>query len=42
MITVDDREQIRRAYFIEQKSKREIARELQHSRRLVFLSHVYL
>src|SRR5450759_884946 len=35
MITVDDHEQIRRAYFIEQKSKRQIARELQHSRSLV-------
>jgi len=35
MITVDDHEQIRRAYFIDQKSKRQIARELQHSRSLV-------
>jgi transposase len=31
MITVQDREQIRKAYFNEQKSIRQIARELQHS-----------
>lgn len=32
MITVDEREIIRRAYFVEQKSIRQIARELKHSR----------
>lgn len=32
MIQVEDREQIRRAYFVEGKSIREIARELGHSR----------
>jgi DNA-binding transcriptional regulator YhcF (GntR family) len=32
MIRVEDREQIRRAYFIEHKSVRQIARELGHSR----------
>ena len=31
MITVQDREQIRKTYFNEQKSIRQIARELQHS-----------
>jgi len=31
MITVQDCEQIRKAYFNEQKSIRQIARELQHS-----------
>ena len=35
MITVKDRENIRRAYFIEQKSVREIAKELGHSRKTV-------
>ena len=33
MIQVDEREQIRRAYFIEHKSMRQIAKELRHSRR---------
>jgi transposase len=32
MIKVDERERIRRAYFIEHKSMRQIARELRHSR----------
>jgi transposase len=32
MIKVDEREQIRRAYFIEHKSMRQIAKELRHSR----------
>jgi transposase len=32
MISVDDREQIRRAYFLEHKSIRKIAKELKHSR----------
>jgi transposase len=35
MISVKDRENIRRAYFIEQKSIREIAKELGHSRKTV-------
>jgi transposase len=35
MISVEDREQIRRAYFSEEKSQREIARELGHSRKTV-------
>jgi len=35
MISVKDRENIRRAYFIEQKSIREIATELGHSRKTV-------
>ena len=35
MISVEDREQIRRAYFIEKKSQRQIARELGHSRKTV-------
>jgi transposase len=35
MIRVDDRERIRRAYFLERKSIREIARELNHSRETV-------
>jgi len=32
MIKVDKREQIRRAYYVEEKSIRQIARELRHSR----------
>jgi transposase len=35
MQTVEDREAIRRAFFIEEKSIREIARELHHSRRTI-------
>lgn len=35
MIQVDDKEQIRRAYFLENKSQRQIARELHHSRATV-------
>jgi transposase len=35
MIQVEDREQIRRAYFIDGKSVRQIARELGHSRTTV-------
>ena len=35
MISVNDRECIRRAYFVEHKSIREIARELRHSRKTV-------
>ena len=35
MIPVDERERIRRAYYVEQKSKRQIARELGHSRATV-------
>jgi len=35
MISVEDRERIRRAYFIEDKSIRQIARELRHSRKTV-------
>ena len=35
MISVTDRENIRRAYFIEQKSIREIAKALGHSRKTV-------
>jgi transposase len=35
MITVEDREKIRRAYFIEQKSIRQIAREYNYSRQVV-------
>ncbi len=35
MITVDDREAIRRAYFVERKSIRQIARELHHSRKTI-------
>ncbi|MGZ6347282.1 MAG: IS21 family transposase [Anaerolineales bacterium] len=35
MITVKDRESIRRAYFLEEKSIREIAKELGHSRKTV-------
>lgn len=35
MVTVEDREQIRRAYFVERKGIRQIARELGHSRRNV-------
>lgn len=35
MIKVDEREKIRRAYFIEHKSMRQIARELGHSRNTV-------
>ena len=32
MIRVEDRERIRRAYFVEHKSMRQIARELRHGR----------
>ena len=35
MISVEDREKIRRAYFKENKSQRQIARELGHSRKTV-------
>jgi DNA-binding NtrC family response regulator len=35
MIQVDEREQIRRAYFVEQQGMRRIARELGHSRRTI-------
>jgi len=35
MIKVDERERIRRAYYIEEKSIRQIARELHHSREMV-------
>ena len=35
MIKVDEREKIRRAYFLENKSIRRIARELRHSRETV-------
>ena len=35
MITVEDREQIRRAYFVEHKSLRQIGRETGHSRRTI-------
>lgn len=35
MISVEDRERIRRAYFAEKKSQRQIARELGHSRKTV-------
>lgn len=35
MVQVEDRERIRRAYFVEHKSIRQIARELQHSRETV-------
>jgi transposase len=35
MIKVDEREKIRRAYFFEHKSMRQIAREMQHSRTTV-------
>lgn len=35
MLTVDDREQIRRAFFVEGKSRRQLARELKHSRRTI-------
>ena len=35
MIPVDERERIRRAYYVEHKSKRQIARELGHSRATV-------
>ncbi len=35
MIPVDERERIRRAYYVEQKSKRQIAREMGHSRATV-------
>ena len=35
MISVEDREEIRRAYFKENKSQRQIARELGHSRKTV-------
>ena len=35
MIQVEDREAIRRAYFVEHKSIRAIARELQHGRNVI-------
>ena len=35
MIKVDERERIRRAYFLEGKSIRQIAREMKHSRTTV-------
>lgn len=35
MLTVEDREAIRRAFFIEKKSIRQIARELHHSRKTI-------
>jgi len=35
MLTVDDREQIRRAFFVEGKSRRQLARELKRSRRTI-------
>jgi len=35
MISVDDREQVRRAYFLDHKSIRKIAKELKHSRDVV-------
>ncbi len=35
MLTVADREEIRRAFFVEHKSRRRIARELGHSRRTI-------
>src|SRR2546428_11542174 len=35
MITVEDREAIRRAYYLEHKSIRQIAREQHHSRRTI-------
>jgi len=35
MISVDDRETIRRAYFVDHKSVRQIARELHHSRKTI-------
>jgi IS30 family transposase len=35
MLTVKDRAAIRRAFFIEEKSIREIARELHHSRKTI-------
>ena len=35
MIKVDERERMRRAYYIEEKSIRQIARELHHSRETV-------
>lgn len=35
MITVEERETIRRAYYLEGKSKRQIAREHNHSRKTV-------
>ena len=35
MIKVEDREKIRRAYFKEKKSQRQIARQLGHSRKTV-------
>jgi len=43
MISVEQREQIRRAYFLEHKSMRQIARELGHSRETVVKCrpHVY-
>lgn len=35
MLTVDDREQIRRAFFVDGKSRRQITHELKHSRRTI-------
>jgi len=35
MITVEDREAIRRAYYLNRKSKRQIAREQGHSRKTI-------
>ena len=35
MIPVDERERIRRAYYVEHKSKRQIARDLGHARTTV-------
>jgi IS30 family transposase len=35
MLPVDERERIRRAYYVEQKPKRQIARELGHARTTV-------
>ena len=35
MIRVDEKERIRRAYFLQRKSIRQIARELRHARRTV-------
>jgi len=35
MITVEDRESIRRAYYLDHKSKRQIAHEQGHSRKTI-------
>ena len=35
MISVEDRERVRRAYFIEHKTQRQIAKELQIARKTV-------